>query len=114
MQKKVILVTGASRGLGKCIALYLAKCGYIVIANYNYGRFLPDAIESVVSQRMGGSVELIICDAGSTDCSIDVIKKYEKNIKWWCSEKDGGQSACAGETGKGRVPAGKRVCGGDA
>ena len=35
MQKKVILVTGASRGLGKCIALYLAKCGYIVIANYN-------------------------------------------------------------------------------
>ncbi len=65
----------------------------IVIANYNYGHFLTDAIESVVSQRMGDSVELIICDAGSTDCSVDVIKKYEKNIKWWCSEKDGGQSA---------------------
>jgi glycosyltransferase involved in cell wall biosynthesis len=65
----------------------------IVIANYNYGHFLADAIESVIAQRMGDSVELIICDACSTDCSVDVIKQYEKNVKWWCSEKDGGQSA---------------------
>lgn len=35
MNNRVILVTGASRGLGKCIALTLAKQGYTVIANYN-------------------------------------------------------------------------------
>ena len=35
MENKVILITGASRGLGKCIALFLAKHGYTVIANYN-------------------------------------------------------------------------------
>lgn len=92
----------------------------IVIANYNYGRFLEEAIQSVISQDMGDQVELIICDAASTDNSVDVIKQYadglppntsyfdwiEHNpslttndqqittkITWWCSEKDGGQSA---------------------
>ena len=90
----------------------------IVIANYNYGRFLEAAIESVLSQGMDNKVELIICDAASTDNSVEIIKKYadglppntpydewvsKKNsqlptpnsqlIFWWCSEKDGGQSA---------------------
>ena len=88
----------------------------IVIANYNYGRFLEEAIRSVVNQGMENEVELIICDAGSTDGSVDIIKKYANGlppnvhysdwcanlqynacnpqlITWWCSEKDGGQSA---------------------
>ena len=90
----------------------------IVIANYNYGRFLEEAIQSVVAQDMEGKVELIICDAASTDNSVDVIKKYANGLPpntsydewisqpnlqpptpnsqlltWWCSEKDGGQSA---------------------
>ena len=88
----------------------------IVIANYNYGRFLEDAIKSVISQGMGEQVELIICDAASTDNSVEIIKKYARGlppnvnyfdwvgasnhipqtfplITWWCSEKDGGQSA---------------------
>lgn len=65
----------------------------IVIANYNFGRFLEDAIQSVITQRMGNQVELIICDAASTDNSVEIIKKYADNIAWWCSEKDGGQSA---------------------
>ena len=65
----------------------------IVIANYNYGRFLTDAIESVIDQDMGNRIELIVCDGGSTDNSVEIIKKYEKHITWWCSENDGGQSA---------------------
>lgn len=64
----------------------------IVIANYNYGRFLEEAIQSVLSQGMGDKVELIICDAASTDNSVEIIKKYERQIAWWCSEKDKGQS----------------------
>jgi glycosyltransferase involved in cell wall biosynthesis len=87
-----------------------------VIANYNYGRFLADAINSVLSQDVGDKVELIICDAASTDNSVDVIKEFANGlppnvpfetwndkpmnfessrtlITWWCSEKDGGQSA---------------------
>lgn len=65
----------------------------IVIANYNYGRFIEDAVQSIIVQGMGDQVELIVCDAASTDNSVEIIRKYEKHITWWCSEKDGGQSA---------------------
>ena len=52
----------------------------IVIANYNYGRFLEDAIESVISQDMGNQIDLLICDAASTDNSLGVIKKYANGL----------------------------------
>lgn len=64
----------------------------IVIANYNYGRFLETAIRSVVNQDGFDECELIICDAASTDNSVDIIRKYSDKLAWWCSEKDGGQS----------------------
>ena len=81
----------------------------IVIANYNYGRFLEAAILSVLRQKSRDKLELIICDGGSTDNSVAIIKKYanglppntlltqdrhttDVNISWWCSEKDNGQS----------------------
>ncbi len=80
----------------------------IVIANYNYGRFLPCAIESVIRQcgepvnvegryclpvlGTKSCVELIICDGASSDNSTTVIDKYRRYISWSCSEKDGGQS----------------------
>ena len=64
----------------------------VVIANYNYGRFLEDAIQSVITQDAGDQVELIICDAASTDNSVEIIRKYSSKIAWWCSEKDKGQS----------------------
>lgn len=63
----------------------------VVIANYNYGRFIEDAIQSVLSQNCG-EVELIIVDGGSTDNSVEVIKKYAERIAWWVSERDKGQS----------------------
>lgn len=64
----------------------------IVIANYNYGRFLEAAIESVLLQNLGDKVELIVVDGGSTDNSVEIIKKYAGKIAWWCSERDKGQS----------------------
>lgn len=70
----------------------------IVIANYNYGLYLEAAVQSVLSQcdaemklPCGSLVELIIVDGGSTDNSLDVIKKYAGRVAWWCSEKDAGQ-----------------------
>ena len=71
----------------------------IVIANYNYGRFLEDAVLSVLQQvdasmrlPSGEHIELIIVDGGSTDNSIKIIKKHESKLTWWCSERDRGQS----------------------
>ena len=52
----------------------------IVIANYNYGRFIEEAIRSIIDQGMGGKVELIICDAASTDNSVDIIKRYANGL----------------------------------
>ena len=64
----------------------------VVIANYNYGRFLAEAIESVLSQSCG-DYELIIVDGGSTDDSVQIIKRYSHRIAWWVSEPDDGQAA---------------------
>ena len=47
MNKKVILVTGASRGLGREIAINLAKNGYTVIANYNKSEKAAKALEKI-------------------------------------------------------------------
>jgi len=63
----------------------------IVIVNYNYGRFLEEAILSVLSQSCQ-DFELIIADGGSKDNSVEVIRKYQKRLAWWCSENDRGQS----------------------
>lgn len=63
----------------------------IVIPNYNYGKFLETAIRSILIQNYP-NLELIILDGGSTDNSLEVIKKYEPWITHWVSEKDGGQT----------------------
>lgn len=63
----------------------------IVIANYNYGRFLEEAIQSVLAQSRQ-DVELIVVDGGSTDNSVAIIKKYADQLAYWVSEPDKGQS----------------------
>ena len=63
----------------------------VVIANFNYGRFLEEAILSVLSQSCK-DYELIVVDGGSSDESVDIIKKYADKIAWWVSEPDKGQS----------------------
>lgn len=63
----------------------------IIIANYNYGRFLGEAISSILNQTCQ-DFELLVVDGGSTDNSVDIIRKYAKRLAWWCSEPDRGQS----------------------
>lgn len=63
----------------------------VVTPSYNQGRFLERAIQSVLSQRYP-NLEYIVCDAGSTDNSIEILKKYEKHLTYWVSEPDRGQS----------------------
>ena len=61
----------------------------IITVNYNDATGLERTIQSVISQTYR-DFEFIVIDGGSTDFSVDVIKKYSKNIDYWVSEKDGG------------------------
>lgn len=63
----------------------------IVTPSYNQGQYLEETIQSILSQNYP-NVEHLIMDGGSTDNSVEVIKKYEDKITFWRSHKDRGQS----------------------
>lgn len=63
----------------------------IVVPSFNQGNYLEETFRSIIGQGYP-CVEIIVMDGGSTDNSVDVIKKYEKYITYWQSQKDNGQS----------------------
>lgn len=63
----------------------------IVTPSYNYGHFIEETIRSVLLQGYP-NLEYIIIDGGSTDNTVEIIKKYEKYITYWVSEPDEGQT----------------------
>ena len=63
----------------------------IVMPSYNQVEFIERSILSVLNQNYQ-NYELLIIDGGSNDGTIEIIKKYQKYITFWISEKDKGQS----------------------
>ncbi|MEO1376410.1 MAG: glycosyltransferase [Cyanobacteria bacterium J06635_10] len=63
----------------------------VIIGNYNYGRFIAEAIDSVLNQTYR-NYELIVVDDGSTDNSREIIESYQARLTAIFQE-NGGQGA---------------------
>jgi glycosyltransferase involved in cell wall biosynthesis len=65
----------------------LKKTFTVVTANLNMSQYLGDTIESVLINLEPGD-EYFVIDGASSDDSVEIIKKYERHITGWVSEKD--------------------------
>lgn len=75
----------------------------VAVPSFNQSRWLGEALESIFAQQV--DVEVHVCDGGSTDGSVEVIRRFERRLAGWRSHADSGQSAAVNEAiSKGRAP----------
>jgi glycosyltransferase involved in cell wall biosynthesis len=67
-------------------------CITVITPSFNQGQFLEATIRSILLQGYP-NLEYLVFDGGSTDNSVEVIKRYSPWITYWVSAPDGGQSA---------------------
>lgn len=61
----------------------------IVIPSWNQGRFIERTLLSILRQDYPGVVQVIVSDGGSTDETVEVLKKYDDQLTWWSARDKG-------------------------
>ena len=64
----------------------------VVVPSYNQAPFLAEALDSIFRQAYP-RLEVVVMDGGSTDDSVAILESYVPRLKYWQSQRDGGQSA---------------------
>jgi 3-oxoacyl-[acyl-carrier protein] reductase len=81
--EKKVLITGASRGIGRAIALAVSGAGYQVTAHYHKGREAAESLQQEILQK-GGSIELIQFDVSNREeCQEKLEQWSEANGAFW-------------------------------
>lgn len=80
---KKVLVTGASGGIGRAIALQAARAGYEIIAHYNHGKEKVDCLIAEIESFGGKASALQFNIADRTDCTAKLEKWSEENGAFW-------------------------------
>lgn len=75
--------------MNRSIARHDAPRITVVTPSYNQARFLEACLSSILDQQYP-NLEYIVIDGGSTDGSVEIIKKFEKHLAYWISEPDAG------------------------
>ena len=72
----------------KCVNYPLIS---VIIPSFNQGQFIEETLISVIGQQYP-NLEILVIDGGSTDNTVEVLKKYTDKISYWHSKKDKGQA----------------------
>lgn len=81
MDKKTVLVTGASRGIGRAIALAFAKEGYHVFLNCNHSVTQLEQVRNEITELPDGSCDMVIGDVGNPEHVEKMFKSIYKRCK---------------------------------
>ncbi|MDR0502304.1 MAG: 3-oxoacyl-ACP reductase FabG [Treponema sp.] len=83
MNEKKVLITGASRGIGRAAALAASDAGYSITAHYNRGKEQAQSLEKEILSK-GGRIDLIQFDVSNREECREKLEKYtaENGVFW--------------------------------
>lgn len=61
----------------------------VVIPSFNQGQYIERTLLSILKQNYDGKIQVIVSDGGSTDNTVEILKKYDNLITWWSEEDNG-------------------------